>query len=116
MGTFDAAQNASPPGPTLKPCSKKNQSQCIRKSPVAVYTPDPEYSEQARKTGVEGAVVVEALVGSDGTVQQVNVVRPLGYGCDEQAVNAVRTWKFKPAISDDGKTVSAKILIEVKFR
>lgn len=107
--------NASP-GPLLKPCSKKNPVPCIKESPVAVYTPDSEYSEQAVKAGVTGTVVVEAVVGSDGSPQEVRVVRPLGYGCEDRAVNTVRTWKFKPAKNNDGKPVSAKVLIEVKFR
>jgi TonB family protein len=60
-------------------------------------------------------VVLNILVGPDGRVIQVKVVRSLGLGLDEQAVTAVRKWRFRAAIRD-GKPVPAPAMVEVNFR
>jgi TonB family protein len=54
------------------------------------------------------------IVGPDGSVQQVEVVKPLGMGLDEAAIGAVRTWKFEPG-THDGKPVAVKLSTEVSF-
>ena len=55
------------------------------------------YPEAARREGVEGVVIVKALVGRDGKVEDVEIVKSLGYGCDEAAMDAVRRVQFRPA-------------------
>src|SRR6516162_3109509 len=67
-------------------------------APIPVYTPNPTYSEEARKAGLSGVVVVEVTVDAAGNVQEVGVVQPLGHGLDEKAVETIRTWRFKPAM------------------
>jgi TonB family protein len=61
-------------------------------------------------------VVLEAVIGEDGLAQDIHVGRSLGYGCDELAVNTLRTWKFEPVKSDEGKPVAAKIAVEIAFQ
>ena len=101
--------------PSLKPCSHKNPAPCIDKPPAVIHAPDPEYSVAAHNAKIEGTVVLLATIGTDGLAHDVQVARPLGYGLDELAVDAVKRWTFKPARSQ-GKPVQAKINIEVPFR
>ena len=83
--------------------------------PVLIYKPEPEYSEDARKAKFQGSVLVSIVVDENGNPQNIRVVRPLGMGLDEKAVEAVRKWKFKPGLKD-GKAVSVYASIEVSFR
>ena len=57
----------------------------------------PDYTEEARRAGLEGEVLLEIVVGPDGGVSEVRVLRRLGAGLDEEAVEAVRQWRFSPA-------------------
>jgi TonB family protein len=84
-------------------------------APRALDAPDPEYSEEARKAKYQGTVVLWMVVDPNGTPQQVRVTRKLGMGLDEKAVEAVRRWKFEPAMKD-GKPVAVQISVEVNFR
>ena len=65
--------------------------------PIPIYKPDPAYSEEARKAKYQGTVVLWIVVDASGAVTDCRVVKPLGLGLDEKAVETVRTWKFKPA-------------------
>lgn len=85
------------------------------KPPHAVHTPDPEYSPEARQSKLQGTVLLWIVVGADGTVHDVRVLRRLGQGLDEQAVRAVRSWRFTPA-TKNGKPVSVMMNVEVNFR
>lgn len=84
-------------------------------APRAVYAPDPEYSEEARKAKYQGTVVLWVEVGPDGRPRQIRVQRTLGMGLDEKAMEAVRTWKFEPARLN-GLPVAVQINVEVNFR
>jgi TonB family protein len=75
----------------------------------------PEYSEVARKAGVEGVVVLYAEVDTSGQALNVRVIRNLGYGLDERAIEAVTKWRFRPALKD-GKPVQVGSTFEVFFR
>jgi periplasmic protein TonB len=83
--------------------------------PRALDTPDPEYSEEARKAKYQGTCVLWLIVGPDGKPRDVKVARALGMGLDEKAIQAVRNWKFEPAMKD-GKPVAVQINVEVNFR
>jgi TonB family protein len=65
-------------------------------SPIVLVKTEPEYSEAARLAGLEGTVLLKAVVAEDGSANQIRVARPLGLGLDENAVEAVRTWRFTP--------------------
>lgn len=84
-------------------------------APRAVFAPDPEYSEEARKAKYQGTVVLWVVIGPDGRPHDMRVQRSLGMGLDEKAMEAVRTWKFEPA-KKDGQAVAVQINVEVNFR
>jgi periplasmic protein TonB len=84
-------------------------------APKATYAPDPEYSEEARKAKYQGTCVLWLVVGPDGRPRDIKVARTLGLGLDEKAIEAVKTWKFEPAMKD-GKPVAVQINVEVSFR
>lgn len=82
--------------------------------PKIIKKVDPQYSEEARKARYQGTVVLEAVVQKDGSVQIVRVVRSLGFGLDEKAIEALRQWKFSPA-KQNGVAVAVSLNIEVNF-
>ncbi len=84
-------------------------------APRALDTPDPEYSEEARKAKYQGTCVLWLIVGPDGKPRDIKVARALGMGLDQKAIEAVRNWKFEPAMKD-GKPVAVQINVEVNFR
>jgi len=84
-------------------------------APRAIFSPDPEYSEEARKAKYQGTVVLYVVVGADGRPHDLRVTRSLGLGLDEKAIEAVRTWRFDPA-KKDGQAVAVQVNIEVNFR
>ena len=76
----------------------------------------PVYPEEALRAGLEGLVVLEAIVDERGRVgHDIKVVRRLGHGCDEAAVAAVRQWRFRPA-TRDGKPIKVRRIFPILFR
>ena len=102
----------------LKLCSDKSADPdtCLQKLPRAKHSPKPQYTKQALREGIQGVVLVQAVVGTDGRPHDIAVVRSLGYGLDEKAVDAVKKWRFHPAIGRDGKPVAAPVTIEIAFQ
>jgi len=84
-------------------------------APVPVFRPEPEYSEEARKAKWQGAVLLEIVVDENGVPQGIKVIRSLGLGLDQKAIEAVQKWRFKPGLKD-GKPVPVSAAIEVNFR
>jgi TonB family protein len=84
-------------------------------APRVLYSPDPEYSDEARKAKYQGSVVLWIIVGADGRVRDVRVQRTLGLGLDEKAIEAVRKWRFEPAMKN-GQPVAVQVNVEVNFR
>ena len=84
-------------------------------APTAINTPDPEYSEEARKAKFQGTCVLWLIVDQNGRPRDVRVARSLGMGLDQKAIEAVRKWEFKPA-TKDGRPVAVQINVEVNFR
>jgi TonB family protein len=83
-------------------------------APKEIFAPEPEYSEEARKVKQMGVVVLRLVVGPDGMPRDIQVVRTLGLGLDEKAIEAVKKWRFEPA-RKDGKPVAVSVNIEVNF-
>jgi periplasmic protein TonB len=83
--------------------------------PRIKYQTEPEFSEEARKAKHQGTVVVRATVGPDGRIHNPHVVRSLGLGLDEKAIESVNQWLFEPAVKD-GRKVAVYVDIEVNFR
>jgi TonB family protein len=83
--------------------------------PVRIYSPPPRYTEAARANHTQGSVILSVLVGEDGNVKSVRVVRGLPDGLNEQAIDAARRTTFKPA-TKDGKAVAYWVGLEMNFR
>ena len=82
--------------------------------PALLREVTPDYTEQARRAGLEGEVLLEIVVGPDGGVRDVRVLRRLGAGLDEQAVDAVRQRRFSPA-RRLGTPVAVIVEVAVEF-
>jgi len=83
--------------------------------PVPIYNPEPEYSEEACKAKYQGSVTLQVVVNEKGAPTNIRVVKKLGLGLDEKAIEAVMKWRFKPGLKD-GMPVSVMVTIEVGFR
>lgn len=75
----------------------------------------PEYTREAREAKLEGAVILSAVIGADGVPASIAVVRGLGMGLDEKAVECLGKWCFQPA-TRDGKPVPMEVRFEIDFR
>ncbi len=84
-------------------------------APVEIYRIEPEFSEEARKAKIGGDMLINPWVDRSGRVTHVSVVRGLGIGLDEKAIEAVRQFRFKPAM-ENGKPVTVEINIDVNFQ
>lgn len=83
-------------------------------APSVLYRVEPTYSEEARKAKYQGVVVLSAIVRKDGTIEILKVVRGLGLGLDENAIQALKQWKFRPGMKN-GVPVDVALNIEVNF-
>lgn len=83
-------------------------------APALVRSVEPEFTEQAREANFTGAASIELIVDQQGNPQNVRIVRHLGMGLDEKAVEAVRQYKFRPAMFQ-GHAVAVQIIIDVDF-
>lgn len=84
-------------------------------APQPVTTPDPEYTEEARNAKTQGTCVLWLIVDQQGHPRDIRVVRGLGFGLDARAVEAVKQWRFQPAMKD-GQPVNVQISVEVGFK
>jgi TonB family protein len=82
--------------------------------PKVLYQPQPEFSDEARKNKYQGNVVLKVIVGTDGRTHEISVLRSLGMGLDEKAIEAVRQWRFEPG-TKDGVPVPVEVAVEVNF-
>jgi periplasmic protein TonB len=85
-------------------------------TPSCIYCPEPPYSDEARKAKWQGTVVLNVIITADGRAISITPVKDPGLGLAEKAIEAVRQWKFKPAVGPNGKPVNVSIPIEVTFR
>jgi TonB family protein len=84
-------------------------------SPALLHKIEPSYSVEARAAKVQGTVVLSVVIGTDGAASDVQLRKGVGYGLDEQALNAITQWTFKPGMRD-GVPVPVQATIEVNFR
>ena len=84
--------------------------------PSCLYCPDPQYSDEAQKAKWQGTVVLQCIITADGRATNLSVVKSPGLGLDAKALEAVRNWRFRPAIGPNGKPVNVLQTIEVTFR
>jgi TonB family protein len=81
-----------------------------------VHSVEAEFSDEARRAKYQGVCLISLIVDAQGNPQDVRVARALGMGLDEKAIEAIRQYKFKPAMKDGKTAVPVPITIEVDFR
>ena len=115
---FAAAQQVAPPTDATAPTQANEPIYKIGgniSAPQIKHRVIAQYTDEARRAKYEGVCLVSLIVDAQGNPQNPRVVRPLGMGLDEKALEAVRKYKFKPAMK--GNTpVPVMITIEVNFR
>jgi len=84
-------------------------------SPLCIYCPQPEYSDEARKAKYQGTVLLDVTVTADGRVLNPQVLKGPGLGLEEKAMAQVKNWKMRPAVGPGGKPVNCRVQIEVTF-
>lgn len=85
------------------------------KAPSVVSKVEPLYSEEARLARYQGSAVIQLEVGPDGVARNMRVLRGLGLGLSEKALEAIAQWQFKPG-TKGGEPVPVVAMIEVNFR
>jgi protein TonB len=121
MGNGNGTGLGSGNGSGIGPGSGGNMGGGVRRigggvsAPVVLFAPEPEFSEEARKAKVAGNVLVYLQVDTTGHPTHVRVLRGIGLGLDEKAMEAVRQYKFKPAM-ENGKPVVVEMNVEVNFQ
>jgi TonB family protein len=120
-GEFD---DIDPASAKLAPASYENQTSCdpggrnhvggVVKPPRVTSAPDPHYTRLAKDARLEGTMQFRGVVGRNGSLGDVQVIRALGLGLDDAAYEAVKAWKFAPATCN-GEPVSVEIKINVDF-
>lgn len=85
-------------------------------SPACLYCPDPRYTEEAREAKLQGSVTLQVLVGADGRAAQIRVVRGLGMGLDDRAVQTIQGWRFAPARDPSHRAIAAWVTVEAVYR
>jgi TonB family protein len=83
-------------------------------APILVKEVKPQYTADAMRAKIEGVVKVRCVVETDGSTGDVEVTQPLDPGLDQEAVKAVRQWRFKPG-TKDGKPVRVRVTLELTF-
>ncbi|HSM14044.1 MAG TPA: energy transducer TonB [Thermoanaerobaculia bacterium] len=104
-----AIPDAPPPGDGIVEWSPEIER------PVRLSGADPVFTECARRTRTQGVVVLEAVIGRDGSVRDVNVLRGLPCGLDLAATRAVSGWTFRPGRLD-GRPLTVRYRLSVVFR
>ena len=107
LGPVAAAAQEGAKGPVYKPGNGVS-------APVLVKEVKPQYTAKAKDARVQGIVVLDCIVETDGTVGEVKVTKSLDEELDQQAVNAARQWTFEPG-KKDGKAVRVQISLEMTF-
>ena len=80
-----------------------------------IHKVEPEYTKEGLDAKIEGTAVLSSMIGTDGVPSDIELVRGLGKGLDEKAIECLREWRFAPATSH-GEPVSVKVTVELVFR
>jgi len=84
--------------------------------PLCVKCPDPQYTEEARRSHFRGSVVFSVVITTEGKLAELRLLQSAGNGLDEEAAATLKTWKFKPALGPSGQSVPVRVPVEVTFR
>jgi len=83
--------------------------------PTLIQKTNPEYSKEALDAKLEGSVTLSGVIGSDGRPSEIKVLKGLGKGLDEKAIECFQNWRFSPAIRD-GQPIPVSTKALVTFR
>lgn len=83
--------------------------------PVPVTQPKPSYTREAMLRRIQGTVTMRVVVLADGTVGDVEVIKPLGFGLDEEAIATMKQWRFRPG-TRNGQPVAVRVVVEMTFQ
>jgi protein TonB len=84
-------------------------------APVAVLRIEPEYTEIARRARIQGIVIIEAVIDRQGNVTDARIIKGLPMGLDQEALRAIKRWKFKPGTLN-GQPVPVYFNLSINFR
>ena len=122
VGNFGSFESAEPFG---EPADLKGSKEAVDASrggpkkvtsvPHCTYQPDPSYTDAARTVKFKGNIVLRVIIGKEGSITDLQILKGAPFGLNKQALNAVRTWRCQPA-EVDGQPVAATVPIEVSFR
>jgi TonB family protein len=107
----------APPPP---PASTLNTAGVLRvggdvKAPIITYRVEPKYTAEALEKRISGIVILEVIIGKDGRVREAQVLKPLPYGLDQAAVDAVKQWQFRPGTLN-GEPVDVLFNLTINFK
>ena len=106
---------SQPPDPSLAGKGRWVRIAPPVQPPVVLTRVEPRYPEDYRRARVSGLVIVEAALSEAGAVENVGILKSLAPGMDMAALDAVRQWKFKPAVQD-GKPVASLFNLTINFK
>lgn len=106
-------RNFEPPASTTIEEAGSTGAECVRRVPV--YDPDPHYSDAARRARIEGTMNAQVTIAPDGHVVGAVIQKALGYGLDEEAVQALLDWRFQPLPASCRK-VNTVAVVSLNFR
>lgn len=84
-------------------------------APKCISCPNAPFTDEAVRSGVEGEVMLEAVVDTDGQVRELRVIKPLSHGLTESALHSVSKWKLSPALRPDGRPMPVRVVIRQSF-
>ena len=111
VGEFEKARQVAPAPAERLPAPSSADFQPVE----ILYKPSPVYTEEARRLGIQGEVVLSVVFQANGAISVAGVVRPLGHGLDQAAKQAATQIRFKPA-QRDGKPVDFSATLRIQFR
>ena len=82
-------------------------------SPQCIYCPQPEFPQKTRKVKIEGTVLLDVTVTTDGQIANPVVLKGPDADLNNKALESVRNWKMKPASGPDGKPVECRVQVEI---
>jgi TonB family protein len=84
--------------------------------PSCMKCPEPEYTDEARRKGLEGVIVFLVTISDQGVAEQISLVKTFDASLTASAVQTIHGWRLKPAIGADGKPFAARVPVQVTYR
>lgn len=114
LGELNLEIPEGPPGPPGPSLGDVLQVGGDVQAPVKLHAPRPGYTEEARQARIQGVVMLQVIVDTEGNVIDPKILKGLPMGLDQQAVETVRQWKFKPALRN-GEPVPVYYNLTINF-